>query len=147
MCIDNIISINLIIAQYFRTTKNSHFKNPVLQNSYHINAIEQLIKIKASSVIVFTNSLCNLYVKNNDNDVIICKLNDLALELNDKIKNKEVVYSMEDIDELFTKLKVYSPIQEKVIIDGKEEELSYWLEPFICQLKKKKDLLKKKKKQ
>ena len=31
-----------IWTQYFRTTKNSTFKNPILQNAYHIDALKNI---------------------------------------------------------------------------------------------------------
>ena len=65
-----------IWTQYFRTIKNCTFKNPILQNEYHIEALEKIIKnIPFKSVIVFTNSDCNIKISNYNPNTIICKFN------------------------------------------------------------------------
>ena len=67
-----------IWTQYFRTAKNNVFKNPVLQNTYHLKAINKLYpSVPIKSIIVFTNENCTIKVKRENKNIDICTLNDL----------------------------------------------------------------------
>ena len=129
-----------IWTQYFRTVKNSIFRNPILQNEYHTKAINKLIKnIPIKSVIVFTNSDCEIKVKNDNEYIDLCTLQDLSKILERRFNLSEIKYSMEEIDTLFETLSKYSPMQEIVIYEGKEEPFIYWLQPIINELEKEKN--------
>ena len=61
-----------IWTQYFRTVKNNTFKNPILQNEYHIKAIKRLFpNIPVRSVIVFTSYECDVRVQNSNDNIDI----------------------------------------------------------------------------
>lgn len=129
-----------IWTQYFRTVKNSVFKNPMLQNEYHIEAINKLFKdIPIKSVIVFTSSDCEIKVKNANENIDLCTLHDLNRTIERRFNLNEIKYSMEEIDTMFETLSKYSPMQEVVPYDGKEEPFIYWLEPIIKELEKEKN--------
>lgn len=122
-------------TQYFRTTKNSTFKNPILQNDYHITAIKNLFpNIPVSSIIVFTNRDCNLKITNNNPNISVCELSNLSRTLNQKLSSNPVVYSIEEIDSIFIKLSKYSQMKEPVMIDGIEKSFMSWLEPSLLML-------------
>lgn len=108
-------------TQYFRTAPNQHFRNPVAQNQYHIDALKKIVPdIPVHSYIVFTSSECDLRVDCNDPSVTICELFDLHNQLRD-IASQPSVLSMEQINHLFCSLLSYSPISQSIIdVDGKE---------------------------
>ena len=59
-------------TQYFRTAPNSRFYNPVLQNQYHIKALQKMFPgIPVYSFIVFTSPECDLRVECNELDTMI----------------------------------------------------------------------------
>lgn len=127
-------------TQYFRTVKNSVFKNPMLQNAYHINALNNLLpNIPLFSIITFTSEKCNLHVTNLNDNIILCYLDNLYRNLNDKFKNSSLNLSMEQIDEIFNNLSQYSKMQEVILYEGKEESFSSWLQPTLLKLNEEKD--------
>lgn len=122
-------------TQYFRTTKNSHFKNPILQNRYHINALRKIFPTPPIySIIVFTNDDCTVKVDfdNRINDV--CTLNNLPRVLGNRFKNTQQYFLPEQIDYIFSTLSQYSPMQEPVLIDTEEKSFYSWIQPTIKQL-------------
>lgn len=131
-----------IWTQYFRTVKNSVFKNPMLQNEYHIEAINKLFdNIPIKSVIVFTSSDCEIKVKNANENIDLCTLHDLNITLERRFNLNEIKYSLKEIDTMFETLSKYSPMQEVVLYDGKEEPFIYWLQPIINELEAEKNNL------
>lgn len=129
-----------IWTQYFRTTKNNVFKNPMLQNEYHIKAVNKLFdNIPIKSVIVFTSRDCEIKVKNTNENIDLCTLNNLNRTLERRFFTNEIKYSMEEIDQIFETLTKYSPMKETVPYDGKEEPFVYWLQPIIKELEKEKN--------
>lgn len=133
-------------TQYFRTIKNSHFKNPVLQNAYHLNAISKLYpKVPIRSVIVFTNEECTIKVNKENNNIDICTLNDLYNILENRFNESKEIYTMEEIDNIFLELSKYSPIKESIIIDNKEKTFYEWIQPIINKLEINKQELEKEK--
>lgn len=102
-------------TQYFRTTKNSHFNNPVLQNEYHIKALkDKFPDIPIYSIIVFTNSECDLKVKCDNSNITICKLNELRSTFK-SLSNIKDVMDIDRIDAVFNELSAFSPMTEKTV--------------------------------
>lgn len=131
-----------IWTQYFRTTKNSTFKNPILQNAYHIDALTNIFNdVPLKSIIVFTNSDCDIRVNNYNPDINICTMYNLKRTLDQIFKSSESKYSMEEIDLMFDKLSKYSQMHEQVLYDGKEESFISWLHPTIQELNNEKNNL------
>lgn len=123
---------NNIWTQYFRTTKNNTFKNPILQNNYHINALKNILhEIPLKSIIVFTNQSCNIKVTNHNSNITICKINNLIKILEQTFQNSQIKYSIEEIDSIFNTLSKYSQMQEPIIYNGKEESFISWLQPAL----------------
>lgn len=107
-------------TQYFRTTSNEHFYNPVSQNRNHINALVKMFPgVPAHSYIVFTNPDCVLKVTNVPEDVSVCNLRDMLNDITPRLERNPPVFNTKDIDELFGNLKKYSPMLEQPVpVDG-----------------------------
>ena len=119
-------------TQYFRTTSNSRFNSPVLQNNYHIEAIKNIFpEVPIHSVIVFTNPECVVKVNNNDSSILITNINDLVYKLRSYFTSDKYLYTADEVDSMFNKLAKYSNIQEPVIYNGKEEPFSYWISCIV----------------
>lgn len=128
--------------QYFRTTKNSTFKNPMLQNEYHIKALRNIFKnIPIQSMIVFTNNNCDIKVKNTNPDIKLCQLYNLDRTLETIFNSSKNILSIQEIDDAFDKLSKYSQMQDIVLYDGKKESFISWLQPTIQKLEQEKETL------
>lgn len=104
-------------TQYFRSARNNTFINPIKQNDYHIRALRQYVEdLPLYSFIVFVNNECELKIINNRNDVFVTYLegypSNLSYCLELTINNNKSVLSLEEIDNIFNKLKKYSNITE-----------------------------------
>lgn len=131
-----------IWTQYFRTTKNNTFKNPILQNAYHIDYLKKIFNdVPLKSVVVFTNNNCDIRINNYSHSVSICTMYNLIEKLKDNFQNSEMKYSIEEIDFIFSKLCNYSQMQETILYDGKEESFISWLQPTIGELNEQKSTL------
>lgn len=131
-----------IWTQYFRTVKNNTFKNPILQNAYHIRALKNIFRdIPIKSVIVFTNRDCDLRITNSNPDIDICTLYNLTKTLQYNFKNSDFKLSTEEIDGIFGILSKYSQMQEVIPYDGKEESFLSWLQPTLIKLEEEKNNL------
>lgn len=103
-------------TQYFRTTTNSHFYNPVLQNRNHINALAKRFPgIPVYSYVVFTNPECILKVTNVPENVSVCNLRDMLGAFISQVGSKTPILSMNAVDEVFEALKRYSPMVEAAV--------------------------------
>ncbi len=120
-------------TQYFRTSPNQKFPNPVLQNNYHLQALKALLPdSNFISVIVFTSNDGDLRVKNDDPSLLICHLEDLQYNIKAEIANRTNIYDIDMIDKLFNQLSTYSPMEQATVsFDG--EELPLYT--YIDQLK------------
>lgn len=131
-----------IWTQYFRTVKNSVFRNPMLQNEYHLSALKKLFpSVPVKSIIVFTNDDCDIRVDNSNVDISLCNLNNLIMNVTNSFESSTKIYTMEEIDKMFLELSKYSQIQEEILFDGEEKTFIDWLEPSINMLKEKKEEL------
>lgn len=126
-------------TQYFRTVKNETFRNPMLQNEYHINALNYIFNdIPIKSVIVFTNHNCNLKVKNSNQNISLCTFYNMNENLENMFNNSSALLSMEQIDDIFERLSEYSQMKETVLYDGKEKSFNDWLKPILLNLEEEK---------
>ena len=124
-------------TQFFRTVKNNSFKNPVMQNEYHISALKRLFPdIPMHSCIVFTSNECDNKVINSNENLDICYLDNCYSTINKRFAKSTKNYSMQEIDDIFNKLSAYSEMQEKAEIDGKEASFLEWINPGISELEK-----------
>lgn len=127
-------------TQYFRTTKNNTFKNPIKQNQYHISALNKLFPdIPIHSCIVFTSFDCDIRVTNTNEEIDICQLRNVNKTLEYRFAKSENKFSMDEIDNIFTKLSVYSQMQKPITIDDTEADFFSWVQPIISALEDKKE--------
>ena len=124
-------------TQFFKTTKNYVFKNPIEQNGYHIRALKKLFpNIPMRSFVVFTNSECKVSVVNNNHEIDVCTLRDVIEIFERRNHNATPILSIDTIDEIFKKLSKYSPMQESVCINSTEAPFYSWLQPIIDKLER-----------
>ena len=126
-------------TQYFRTVKNSTFKNPIKQNTYHIQALKNIFpETPIYSCIVFTNDDCDIRVINSNEKIDICNLRNIIVTLEDRFSKNINKFSIEDIDNIFSILSIFSQMKESISISGKEADFFSWVEPTISKLEEKK---------
>lgn len=129
-------------TQYFRTTKNSVFKNPILQNYYHVDAVKKLFPdVPVKSVIVFTNEDCDLRINLNSSDVLVTTLSNLYIDLQRYTGSMLWKYNLQNIDSMFELVYKYSSLSEYVLIDGDSKPFKNWVDPCINMLLEKKNEL------
>ncbi len=127
-------------TQYFRTSKNKVFKNPILQNEYHKKAIKNIFNnVPVKSIIVFTSNDCILKVENANSDVNVCTLESLDLVLLHNLDADKNLYNMEEIEEMFYKLSHYSPMNDLMVFDGETKVFNYWLQPLLNEFQIERD--------
>lgn len=99
-------------TQYFKTTNNHRFNNPILQNRYHISALSKIIPEELYSVILFANDECDIRrVLFESPDFCVKKLHNLHTTLTE-FCSKEPRISEERIAKLFDTLKAYSKAKD-----------------------------------
>lgn len=129
-------------TQYFRTTKNEHFKNPILQNKYHIDALRKIYPdVPIYSCIVFTNNECVLKIQNLTNTADVFSLRNIAQVMQFRFSTNPQILNMDDIDRIFVRLSEYSPMQTPTQINGVEADFLSWVSPIIAELNKAKNEL------
>lgn len=122
-------------TQYFRTTPNSHFKNPMLQNEYHINAIKNIFpNMPVRSVVVFTNDDCTIKVVNSNANIDLCTLNEIYRIIEKRTIGATEICTIEEIDSIFKIFSKYSQMNEQISIDGVSKSFYEWLNPVIEKL-------------
>ncbi len=103
-------------TQFFKTTDNNRFENPIKQNEWHIAAIRKFFPdSNISSYIVFTNTECDLKITGNKMNTTVCYLQELKHDLNKEISNKPNRYSLQQIEAMFQRLKPFSKISNETV--------------------------------
>lgn len=126
-------------TQYFRTTQNQTFRNPMDQNAYHVRALKNLFPdIPIHSFIVFTSQECDIRVQNSNEKVDVCALRDMMYLLKQRIKWNPNKYDLNDLDSIFVKLSPFSPMRHPVTIAGVTADFDSWIQPTIALLSEKK---------
>lgn len=102
-------------TQYFRTAPNNTFRNPIEQNRYHIQALQNRYpQLPIHSLIVFTNPECDLRATCDSPDITLCRLSDLTAHLR-ALTSRPSVLDMEQLDGLFRDLMQFSPMMQKTV--------------------------------
>ncbi len=132
-------------TQFFITTKNNVILSPAKQNEYHIEALKKIYpNVPMHSAVVFTRNDCELIIKNNNPNLDICCLQDLKSRLNARYQRATYEMSMNEIDNIFSALLVFSPMRD--IPNIKTDINTYydtsasfysWIHPLIEGLKEK----------
>ena len=104
------------------------FYNPVRQNKTHIKALSEYLQIEQSkmmSYIVFSERCELKKVPDNTKEYVITKRNYLLDLINKNMDNKQNIFTNEEIDEIYKKLKsltnVSKEVKEKHIEDIKNK--------------------------
>lgn len=122
-------------TQYFRTSKNKTFVNPIEQNGYHIRALRAMFPdIPVHSFIVFTNDECDIKVENSNSEIDVCLLRQVKNKLTLRFQAFDKKLTMETMDQFFTRLSVYSQMSEKVKIGVSEAPFYAWVQPILDKL-------------
>lgn len=130
-------------TQYFRTAPNSHFYNPILQNQYHIKALQKMFPgIPIHSLIVFTSPECDLRVECNELDFTVCQLGNLYIPLH-LLDTRNKLFDINRIDDIFNKLVSFSPITTKpVTVEGESVSFHQYINTIIKDFHDEKDNVK-----
>lgn len=103
-------------TQYFRTSPNQSFNNPVNQNQYHINALKRFFPdLPIYSFVVFTSRECDLRIEGTFPNTTICALYEMLRAFSSVCRQKACVLDVSRIDELFLRLKQFSPMMETAV--------------------------------
>lgn len=133
-------------TQYFRTTQNKVFNNPINQNNYHIEALKKIFPdLPIRSVIVFTSGDCDLKVTNENPLVDVCTIYRMNSVLSHRFLRQEKIIGTDEIDNIFSELSVFSKMQVPVELNGEEKSFFSWIQPSIDLLTQKKEELEKEK--
>ena len=99
-------------TQYFKTTKNNVFYNPVKQNRGHINALKALIKkdVPIHSFVVFTNDEVDLRITGTAADVTICTLRQVCDAFMAVTAGRPAIYNTKQLDDQYSFLLPYSKV-------------------------------------
>lgn len=119
-------------TQYFKTTQNETFNNPVHQNEYHIAALSKLFpNVPIYNFVVFTNSECQLKLDGYKYNTVICTGGDLEFRLTNFSKSRSKVLDTEAINNIFLQLKPYSKLNyTDVDLNGTVMPLSDYVNSF-----------------
>lgn len=130
-------------TQYFRTAPNSHFYNPILQNQYHIKALQKMFPdIPIHSLIVFTSLECDLRVECNELDITVCQLGNLYIPLR-LLETRNKLFDINRIDGIFNELVSFSPITTKpVAVDGESVPFHQYINTIVKDFYDEKDNVK-----
>lgn len=130
-------------TQYFRTAPNSHFYNPILQNQYHIKALQKMFPdIPIHSLIVFTSPECDLRVECNEPDITVCQLDNLYIPLH-LLEMRNKLFDINRIDNIFNELVSFSPITAKpVTVDGESVAFHQYINTIVKDFHNEKDNVK-----
>jgi len=130
-------------TQYFRTAPNSHFYNPILQNQYHIKALQKMFpNIPVHSLIVFTSPECNLRVDCNEPDTNVCQLRNLCTSLH-LLETQNKLFDIHRIDGIFNELAPFSPITtQSVTVDSEPVLFHLYINTIIKDFQDEKDRMK-----
>lgn len=127
-------------TQFFRTTKNHTFTNPILQNEYHMRALTTIFpSVPLYSVIVFSNDGCDVRVANNNPYVIVASLHELSRLLKNHMERQPCQYDITEINRQFERISPYAPLQETTITStGEAVSFDAYLDQLhidVCEAK------------
>jgi len=130
-------------TQYFRTAPNSHFYNPILQNQYHIKALQRMFpSIPIHSLIVFTSPECDLRVECNELDITVCQLGNLYIPLH-LLETRSKLFDINRIDSIYNELVSFSPITTKpVTVEGETVPFHQYINTIVKDFHNEKDNVK-----
>ena len=105
-------------TQTFPNGKKQPFYNPLKQNETHVKALHELLneypRKVFKSVIVFSNrcKLKKLSVVNED--IVICRREELVSRLKQYIKNQPKIFNQNEMDSIYLKVKPYCNVIDEI---------------------------------
>ncbi|MBR4890405.1 MAG: hypothetical protein IKU15_03860, partial [Clostridia bacterium] len=103
------------------------FKNPFKQNDYHLRALKEILPhTELYSVVVFTNDDCELKVKNDNHELVLCSLQNLVYHIDKTCLTRERKYSINDIEKRFYALKDFSRLSQIKVEQTTEHPLEFY---------------------
>ncbi|MFR4021919.1 MAG: NERD domain-containing protein [[Eubacterium] siraeum] len=104
-------------TQSLKGGQKNRFYNPILQNQTHINALSRILKINSDkfiSMIIFSERCTLKKVPEDENNLMIMKRKDVVDNTNAKLMFSDRIFSEEEVDDLYEKLKMYSDVNEEI---------------------------------
>lgn len=128
-------------TEYYKTRESVTFENPLKQNAYHMSQLSRLLPgIKLFSYVVFTNSSAEIKVGGRypGNMTVTC-IESLVEKIRCDFASREAVYLPEQIEELFKRCSVYSPLEsdknEYFVKEGELLPFSGFAEQILYDIK------------
>ena len=116
-----------IWTQFFKTTKNYVFENPVHQNGYHIRALkQQFTQTPMHSVIVFSNKECDVRVQNSNPNLLISSVTSISNDLRRYIALQRSSVSVDNLEAIFNALLPYSALRGTDVASPKNEAVPFY---------------------
>ena len=116
-----------IWTQFFKTTKNYVFENPVHQNGYHIRALkQQFTQTPMHSVIVFSNKECDVRVQNSNPNLLISSVTSISNDLRRYISSQRSSVSVDNLEAIFNALLPYSALRGTDVASPKNEAVPFY---------------------
>ena len=105
-------------TQMLQNKSKNYFFNPIWQNSGHINAVKRVLNLNDEqlfrSYIIFSERCTLKKIKVNSPMVKVIKRNNLIKTIKRDLKTSPIVFSKEEVDRMYAKLKLYSRVDEGV---------------------------------
>lgn len=126
-------------TQVLRTSGNNHFYSPLMQNQHHLLALKRLLpKASVYPFVIFTSDNVRLHDGRKNifehkvvDNTVICTLNWLKNNIEKFFYAMGVVYSTDDINNVFMELSQYSKLNQQVKThDGEVMLLNEYLNAF-----------------
>ena len=105
-------------TQFFNKNSKYHFFNPIWQNKKHLECLNLLLNQflttnhRLSSYIVFSNHCTLKEIRHTEQNCIIMQLKDLETIINVDIINSPIIYTKQQIDDIYQQLKKYSCVSK-----------------------------------
>lgn len=134
-------------TEYYKTRDSVTFGNPLKQNEYHLRQLRRLLpEAKFYSYVVFTNPRAEIKVGGRyPGNLTVCRLEDLQEKIRSDFATREELYTPEQIEALFTKVRPYSPLEvsEKEFFTKDEDIIPFsgFAEAMLGDLKREKQRL------
>ena len=104
-------------TQSLKGGQKNRFYNPILQNQTHINALSRILKIdsdKFISMIIFSERCTLKKIPEDEQNLMIMKRKEVVDSTNAKLMFSDRIFSEEEVDDLYEKLKMYSDVNEEI---------------------------------
>ncbi len=103
-------------TQCLPNKQKSQFYNPILQNKTHIKALSQFLNIDVSQIVsyIIFSQRCELKkVPNSNANCIILKRPDMLRQLKKDTKERNIVYTAQEIDGFYNRLEQLTHVTEE----------------------------------